>query len=1158
MTGKWIFGQTAILLGCLALAPGLRAQEVRASIAGIVNDPSGAPIANAKVVVTSMARNAPVATETNSAGAFVTPFLPPGAYQLTVEAGGFKKFVRGNIVLQSQDRARVDVTLELGEIAQSVTVSEAVSQLQTETASRSQVLANEIVANVPTQGRNPFQVAWAAAGVIKSGTFRYLRSFDIGGTSGLSINGGREKENEVLLDGITNVRADRTVISIPTTESVQEFKVLTNTYDAQYGRTGGGVVAIVTRGGGNQFHGTAFEYHQNRKLNANQSELNRAGIKKPPNTINQFGAMASGPLYVPKLFDGRNRAFWMLSWESMRQRSADPDVKTFPVMEWRTGDFSTLFNATGQQVLIYDPRSTRADGTRTPIPGNIIPASQIDPVAKAVLAYYPPPRTQGEGPARINNYPYPSRWVASFDQFVGRTDVIVNDRNNVFFRYNENPFQEYRAIVFGFDNPAEPTGNAPLLRNGRNVMIDWTSTLGPTMTFNLRTGVNRWEDAGGNTLGAGFDPKRLGIDPNLVAQFRQFQFPRFDLQDYQSIGSDAFGPSAYDSYSAQPNLNLIYGKHFLKFGAEGRMYNRNQAGRGYPSGYWSFTKAWTQANAQRADAVSGNSLASMLLGFPASAQVQKNIDPAYRHYYWMGFFQDDWKINSRLTLNFGLRWDTETGNYERFDRQVLGLDLNAPSPIASQVQGLNLKGQVLFAGVNGQPREAFITDKNNWQPRVGLAYKLKEKWVLRGGYGLYYLGQDEFGPSTGFSRTTPAIVTVDNLTPYPGLTTANPFIAYPGGKLLDPVGNSLGAASFLGEGVSTLYRERGLPYSHQYSFDIQRELPGGFLVETGYSGNITRGLPVNFALNYHPLNELGRRTATGAIDTAYYNERLPNPMQGLIPNNAALNGATIPRTSLWVAFPQYSGVTLTNVPIGRNRFDGMQVKVTKRMGHGLSFLSSYNIGKNLQQTRILNAQNFVLANWQDTRFVKESTQNIDAPQKFVIAGIYELPFGRGRALGGKVPGIVNQFIGGWQWNWNVTYQSGWVVDYPNAPQVRPGSAKLTGSEWSRTRVFDISLWRTPEGRPVATQEPFTLRTFPFLFSDVRRPGYQNWDTSLSKFFPIREQLRLQFRFEMVNMMNHPWFADMASTDVTNAAFGQLNPTQRNLPRFIKLAMHLYW
>ncbi|MBI4877053.1 MAG: carboxypeptidase regulatory-like domain-containing protein, partial [Acidobacteria bacterium] len=404
-----ISGALALLA---AAVPAAYSQEVRASITGLVTDPSGAPVAAANVRVTNLASNVAVAAASNETGNYVTPFLPPGRYELTVEAGGFKKFLRQNIVLESQDKARVDVQLEVGELTQSVTVNESMSLLQTETANRSQIISNELIREVPTQGRNPFQIAWVAPGVVKSGSWRYLRSLDIGGTSGISINGGREKQNEVLLDGISDVQADRTVMSVPTMDSVQEFKVQTNTYDAQYGRTGGGIITIVTKGGGNAFHGTAFEYLQADNLNANQWELNRGNIKRPGMAINTFGAQASGPVLIPKVFNGKNRLFWMLSYEGLRHRTADPDVKTFPLMEWRGGDFSTLLNAQGQRVAIYDPLTVRPDGTRQPFAGNVLPANRLNPVALNAMKYYPAPSAPGDGPAHVNNFPYPSIWFA--------------------------------------------------------------------------------------------------------------------------------------------------------------------------------------------------------------------------------------------------------------------------------------------------------------------------------------------------------------------------------------------------------------------------------------------------------------------------------------------------------------------------------------------------------------------------------------------------------------------------------------------------------------------------------------------------------------------------------------------------------------------------
>ncbi|MCX6620968.1 MAG: hypothetical protein NTY38_07785, partial [Acidobacteria bacterium] len=316
----------------------------------------------------------------------------------------------------------------------------------------------------------------------------------------------------------------------------------------------------------------------------------------------------------------------------------------------------------------------------------------------------------------------------------------------------------------------------------------------------------------------------------------------------------------------------------------------------------------------------------------------------------------------------------------------------------------------------------------------------------------------------------------------------------------------------------------------------------------------TRQLPIAFGLNYLPASEYGRRTSTGAIDTGYYTAQLPNPMAGLIPNNGALNGATIQRQYLFYAYPHLSP-SISSVDIGRAQYHGVSFKVTKRYSNGLSFLASAGFGKNLRQTRILNAPDFGGLNaLSSTKLVKESDQEADIPRKFVIAGIYELPFGKGRPYASSVPGIVNQIIGGWQFNWDVTYQAGMVADYPNALQNAPGSAKISNPTFKQ--LFNTSLWKTSAGTSVPLPEAYTLRNFPYFFSDVRRPGYQNWDASLSKYFPIKENVKLQFRFEMVNMLNHPFYQNLASTDVTNALFGSMNPQQSNLPRFIKLAMHL--
>lgn len=385
---------------------------------------------------------------------------------------------------------------------------------------------------------------------------------------------------------------------------------------------------------------------------------------------------------------------------------------------------------------------------------------------------------------------------------------------------------------------------------------------------------------------------------------------------------------------------MEHGSHFLKFGAELRRYNSNTNNPGSASGNDTFTRSWTQARGLLADAASGNELATFLLGHPTSGFADVNMDPSYRNHRYALFFNDDWKVRLRLTVNVGLRWDYETPLAERYDRMFGGFNFTAESPINSQAQGIDLRGFLQFAGADGNPRTAFNPDRSNFQPRIGVAFQLTPKTVLGGGYGLYYLGQAESGSPLGFSQRANLVSSLDgNLTPAVNMT--NPFSNLPGGQFLPPVGNSLGTSSFLGQSIRVNYLDRTLPYSHQFSFDIQRELGWDMLLEVGYTGNQTRDLPVDVGnINVIPASELGRRTAFGAIDTAHYNQQVADPMRGLIPANAALNGAMIARQRLMVSFPQFDGVALQNVPIGRQSHHGVQRKATKRFSRGFSLIAN--------------------------------------------------------------------------------------------------------------------------------------------------------------------------------------------------------------------------
>ncbi len=1141
--------ELALAAGVLLAWQPLRGQELRASLTGQVTDPTGAAVPGAKVVAVNDQTNLSSETETNEAGRYTILFLQPGRYSLSVEASGFKKFVRQDVVLGTSDRLGVDVALEVGQLADSITVTGETSLLETETASRGSLVTTRQIMDIPNNGRNIYQLVWAAPGVIKASRYwGSMENYALGNSTGVTINGGIRSENETVMDGVTNTQPNRDVNFQPPVESVAEMKVQTSNYDATYGRFGGGVVAITTKSGTNFFHGSLYEFNKLDDTAANPWVLNfyRAQdptLRKPHFINNTFGFQVDGPIYVPKLFNGRDRLFFMVSYEGLRERSSGGDATVVPTQAMRQGDFSGFLPPANQ---IYDPLTTRPEGSRfvrEPFAGKRIPASRISPVATKVLDFVPQPTVPG-APYGLDNYAVELGAKNGYDQFLTKLDYRLNERNNVYFSYGRLPYQEFDGILFGGDSPAEPSRENPLHRNFYRWVLDWTSTLSPQNVLNFRWGLARYVNTGGNPPAVGFDPRKLGFADSLVSQFSFLHFPRFDIGGfYTSVGSDrVISKDVRDSYSYQLNFNRSQGRHQLKFGAEFRIYNMNTMSPGSASGRYGFSKGFTQANPAQGDRVSGDEFAGFLLGYPSSGAVDLNIDPAYRHFYYSLFAHDDLKLTPRLTLNLGLRWDYEQPDAERYDRMLRGFAFDQPSPIAGKVQGLNLRGGLLYAGSSGVSRRAFNPDKNNLQPRVGVAYQIARNTVLRGGYGLFYLGAAGGQPATGYSASTPLTASADGgNTPRVNLVNA-----FPEG-LIRPQASSQGLATLLGQGVSFGYLDRVIPYAHQYSVGVERNLPGGILVEASYSGNETRRYPVSAGLNFIPVGELGKP------DT-YYRERVPNPMAGLLPLNAAKNAATIVRQALLVAYPQYTGVSMSNIPIGRNHYHSLQMRVARRYAHGMTLNLAYTISKTLEELSLLNAQDFSLANIDASRLEKRLTE-YDAPQKLAFLLTYELPFGQGKPLGAGARGVLGKLISGWQINSQTTLQSGFPADFPNAPNKEARSARLPSSQINLFNAFDKTLFPS-----TAPNLQYGLRTWPTRFPDVRLYPLKNIDATVAKKTRITERVTFEIRAEMLNAGNHPWFSRIHSrgADVTRPEFGWYTLEEQNQNRLIALVAKLTW
>ncbi|MBM3811758.1 MAG: hypothetical protein FJW20_08990 [Acidimicrobiia bacterium] len=1139
---------------CLALLclTALSAQEFRASIAGSVIDQTGAPVLDAKVQMRSLTRNTLTEAQTNESGRYLIPSLLPDRYSLTVEKAGFKKFTRDGLALSAADRLGLDIRLELGAVSESVTVTGEAPQLQTETATRISTIENQFVNNIPTSGRNLYQFQYTLPGVAKASN--YWGDFELyafGNINGVTINGGRVRENETLIDGIPTTLADRGVAYVPALQAVEEVSILSNSYDAQYGRIGGGVTSITLRSGTNSLHGQMFHFLENEKLYATSWINNAVGQRKSPFRQNVFGFGIDGPVYVPKLLDGRNKLFFMLSLEGLRERNPNLQVRKMPTAAELQGDFSQLRNNLNQPVVIFDPQN------RQPFAGNRIPASRLNPVTAKAASFYPQPNSAPLGPDNEGNYVLLTAARNGYDSWNGKLDARPTNKTSYSFRYAQTPWTNFARIVWG-TNPAEPSTEAPSTRVSRTWAADMTYTLNPAMVFTLRGGLSRYEEFGGNIFAGGFDPRQLGMPDSLVRQFTAVQFPRFNMGTYTELGTTRVTQySTNDTYSLQPSVSWMRGRHSLKYGGDFRRYNRNRLQPGAASGNFTFDKRWTQRDPLRADATSGNELATFLLGHPTAGFVDRNIDPAYQNHYFGFFVQDDWKIARNLTINLGLRWDYETPVTERFDRMIRGFAFDQASPLSARVQGLNLRGGLLFAGAD--QRRAFLPDRNNWQPRIGVAWQPSAKWVLRGGYGLSYLGQHSNGSDAGFSRPTPLVATTDNINPAVNMSDPFPVRLFPSG-LLQPIGSSLGLATNLGLGVGAQWLDRVLPYSHQFSFGIQRELPWGFTVDASYSGNISRKLPVGLGLNFIARDLLESRPL--AERAAFFNQQVPNPMAGLLPGSA-FNGNTIPRSQTLVAFPHYSNVSISDVPIGSQRYDSLQMKATRRFSQGLAMQISYTLSKTLERVNVLNAQDIHLNNLLDTQLEKRLAE-FDSPHQLSVLTSYALPFGKGQRWGSGMNRILNGFVGNWNLNVQYVMRSGLLFAFPNAAPLAARSARLNhsqrdalASQQGRSQFdplndvfFDTSLF------PRQRIAPFTLQNFPTRFSDVRSKALNVWEVSVNKEIPIKERVKFQIRADAQNAFNYPWFSRIQSVDVANSRFGNLNPAARTEPREIILAAKL--
>jgi hypothetical protein len=1137
-----------VLLFGIALTSAVDGQEFRGTILGLVTDSSGAVVPKASVTVTNQTTGTAVRTASTAAGAYTVPFLMPGAYTVSVQSHGFRAFQRQDIVVRVQDRVEIDVVLEPGVVSETVVVRAETPLLQTASASVGQVVDQTNIVNLPMNGRSVYLVARITPGMIPTDNRLFTRPFDNGAVSNVSMGGNPANSNNILLDGIPNMNTVSQAAFVPSVEAVQEMKVQINTYDAEFGRGAGGVLNATIKSGTNQIHGSLIEFWRNDILEANSFINNSVGEGKPRQRYHLFGATVGGPVYLPKLYNGRNRTFIFGSWESGRQSDPTSLLTTVPTAEQRAGDFTRTFDGQGRALTVYDPFSTRANPAiaggflRDPFPGNQIPRNRMDRVAAGLMSQFGTPNKPGVGLAAVDNFFWLGSSPDDYDAFITRLDHNFSDRQRLFVRLSisrrprlgDNDIFETHATESRFLN-----------RLSRGAALDYVNSLTPQMLLNVRYGVSRY----GNITEfrpRDFQLTSLGFPQQFASQVVRQQFPRIAISGIAELGRTGDAEDLADAHTLQLSTTRISGRQNFKWGFETRVYRDVGYSVGYPSGNFTFNEAATRGPDPVRNLVSGHPFASFLLGTPSSGSVDRNVAPAFQNIYYSAYVQDDFRVSSRLTLNMGFRWEYESPRTERYDQMTRGFAYNTPSPLQPRVPGLTLNGGLLFAGVNGQPRDQTDAQARNFAPRFGFAWQLNRKTVLRAGYGIFFAGTTTQGRGTaaspGFSLATPMVTSLDGIRPQDLLS--NPF---PSG-LLAPIGASQGLLTLTGQGVSFTEVTRPISYSQQYSFGIQVEPLPNLLVETTYSGN--RGIHLqnsNLNVNQLTADQLQRQDALLA--------RMANPFFGLIATGT-LAASTTTVAQLARPYPHFTGVTLREFPDGSAVYHAFLLKLERRFARGLTFLASYTNSKLIDNIGA-RQDNYNLAG-------ERSLSAIHVPQRLVLSGVWEIPVGPGRQWNGGANRVARKLLEGWQLDWIATFQAGRtlaVTSSVNNTQSQGGgqrpnssgrSAKLDGPVTERLNRYFATLQFV---NAPAFQFGNLARTLP----DVQGPGWNVWDMSLIKTTRIGEHVRFQLRGEAFNALNRAVFANPGLVFGT-ASFGRINAVadRANPARQIMLGARLLW
>jgi len=1177
---RW-FSLCTVLLAVAALfvfPERANAQEFRGTISGTVTDPTGAVVRDAPVIITETSTGTINRTRTDNAGQYVVPFLQPGVYQIVVETTGFKKEARNGVTLQANEHPLIDMVLQVGSALETVSVTADAPLIDTANASVGETITTKEVEDLPVDGRTPITLSELAVGVVPTSQPSQIHPFDNSGASSWSIGGTPAQASEVLLDGSPDTTWQGDVAYNPPQGAVKELSVSVSDTDASFGHTIGGVMNQITMSGTNKLHGSLYEFHVIPGLAADTyfNKHNGTIIQLPDQKFNQYGVTVGGPVFIPKVFDGRNKVFFFFAFEALPDSTPSTTTNTVPTDAERTGDFSALLplgcpsgylgsdsshcaNGKPNTYQFYNPFTATLVGstvTRTPIPNNILTnAGPLNPIALAYLKFYPEPNVANPNVDGTNNYISNAPAVDTFNSEFSRVDWNMSDKSHIFGDFHRNYRTNHKQDIF--ENGASGQSSQ---RPNLGATLDEVYTLNDTTVMDVRANWNYYSEI---TVAAGptFNPGTVGFPSYMTTSSLTPELPAIS-PGYTSLGFAAANKNPTTIYQLFGDVAKTIGRDTLKFGVDTRQYRVDVANTQAASGTFSFGSNFVQSSSSGTAPVSDAGDASFLLGLPTSGSYVQAAIANFHANYIAFFVQNDWRVTSHFTVNIGLRYDHQSPFEDKLSRVVNGFNptaVNSASAAASAAYAAHPISQIPPASFNTLGGLTFPnTPKNGAQyqtvshwvsPRLGFSYSpgfLKKGTVVRGGFSMFVLpanldtlstldvpgssvilNQEGYTASTSYVATNNAYLT-------PANTLSNPF---PNG-FTPAAGSSLGASTFLGQGLTFYAPTLTDPYALRWNVGIQHALTPNLLLEVDYIGDHAVHQPIaSTALDYIPQRFLSTMPIRDTTLVNAYAVTVNNPYAGLLPGSTNSNGSTITLSSLLMTYPEFSGVTEENNTEGSSVFHSVDFRVEKRMSHGISVTANYSFSKLIEAMQYLNAG--------DTK-LDRILSPYDHKQHLAIGSTYELPIGSGKLIDIK-SGVWNSIIGGFKINGIYTFQTGaplfFSADLPTTGVPITSATRVT----TPAKALNVAAFDQAPG----DQFSFHLRVLPLTFGNVRTDGINQLDASLLKDFHFREGMYAQFRFETFNALNHASFAAPAVSSATSSSFGTIT-SQANSARTVQL------